>query len=180
MAIKAFSDSDYAGDRDKRLSVTGLIIYVLGAPVAWKSHAQRNVTLSSTEAEYVAVSEVCTEIIFIRQVLNFMGIVVDYPILVFVDNIGAIYLASNSATSQRSRHIDVRYHYVREYVEDGTVKIVFVRSEDNDADVFTKNTSTAIYNEHTAKFMVDSKSENAGDEEEKGVTSRNGKGVGTK
>jgi hypothetical protein len=64
-------------------------------------------------------------------------------------------------------------------VEESTVKIILMRSEKSDADVFTKNPSTTIYDKHTAKLMVDSKSENAGDESEKGVTSRNGKGVGT-
>jgi Reverse transcriptase (RNA-dependent DNA polymerase) len=154
-AICAYCDSDYAGDRDQRISVTGFVIYVLGAPVAWKSHAQRNVTLSSTEAEYVAVSEVCAEILFLRQVIEFLGMQVVLPIIVRVDNIGAIYLATNSTTGQRTRHIDVRYHFVREYVEEGTVKIIFVRSAENDADIYTKNTSAGLYDKHTAKYMVD-------------------------
>jgi hypothetical protein len=131
------------------------VIYVLGAPVAWKSHAQRNVTLSSTEAEYVAVSEVCAEILFVRQIITFLGTEVALPIIVKVDNIGAIYLATNSTTSQRTRHIDVRYHFVREYVQDGTVKIIFVRSAENDADIYTKNTSAGLFDKHTAKYMVD-------------------------
>ena len=95
--------------------------------------------LSSTEAKYVAVSEVCTEILFIKQVLEFLGVKIAYPIVVNVDNIGAIYLAKNETMGQRTKHIDVRHHFVREYIEDGIVKIVFIRSEDNMADPFTKN-----------------------------------------
>lgn len=107
--------------------------------------------------------------------MTFLGIVVNLPIIVNVDNIGAIYLANNSSTNQRTRHIDVRYHFVREYVEEGTVKIVFVQSKENIADIFTKNTSAATYLKHSAKFMTELTEE--GDIHEDIMTSRNGKGV---
>jgi len=151
--MKAFCDSDYAGDKDTRISVTGFVIYVMGALIAWRSRGQKSVTLSSSEAEYVALSEVCTEIMFMKQILDFLKVEVKLPIVVHVDNVGAIYLASNATTSQRTRHIDVRYHFVRDYVEDGIVKIVFVRSEDNDADAFTKNVGKETYSRHTSKYM---------------------------
>jgi hypothetical protein len=154
-SMVAFCDSDYAGDRDKRVSVTGFIIYISNVPVSWRSKAQRGVTLSSSEAEYVAVSEVCAEVLFIKQVLEFLGVQVVLPIEIMVDNIGAIFLANNYTMSQRTRHIDIRYHFVREYIEDGTVIIKFVRSEDNDADIFTKNLGTQLYHKHSSKFMDD-------------------------
>jgi hypothetical protein len=151
--LKAFCDSDYCGDREKRLSVTGFIIYLLGAPIAWKSKAQRSVSLSVTEAEYIAISEVCAEIMFVKQVLEFLQVVVKLPIVVNVDNVGAIFLANNASTSQRTKHVDVRYHYVREFVEDGVVLVQFVKGEDNDADPFTKNLGGEPYDKHTGKFM---------------------------
>ena len=151
--MKAFCDSDFAGDKDTRISVTGFVIYVMGALISWRSRGQKSVTLSSSEAEYVALSEVCAEIMFIKQVLEFLKMKVELPIVVHVDNVGAIYLASNATTSQRTRHIDVRYHFVRDYVEDGVVQIVFVRSEDNDADMFTKNVSKEVYKRHMEKYM---------------------------
>jgi hypothetical protein len=149
----AFSDSDYSGDRDLRLSVTGYVIYLMGVAVAWASRAQRNVTLSSTEAEYVAVSEVCREILFVAQVMEFLGLTVKRPIVVRVDNVGAIYLANNQTTSQRTKHVDVRYHFVREYIEDGTVEIIFVKSKDNDADIFTKNLDGEAFWRHADKLL---------------------------
>ena len=124
--MKAFCDSDFAGDKETRISVTGFVIYVMGALISWRSRGQKSVTLLSSEAEYVALSEVCAEIMFIKQVLEFFKVKVELPIVVNVDNVGAIYLASNATTSQRMRHIDVRYHFVRDYVEDGVVQIVFV------------------------------------------------------
>ena len=91
--IVAYCDSDYAGDPDTRISVTGYGIYIGTCLASWKSRGQKSVTLSSTEAEYVAVSEVCTEIIFIKKILEFLEITIDYPITVNCDNVGAIFLA---------------------------------------------------------------------------------------
>ena len=148
-----FSDSDYSGDRATRLSITGFIIYVLGVAVSWKSKAQRSVTLSSTEAEYVALSETSAEIMFLKQVLEFLGFEVKYPIVVHVDNMGAIYLANNQTTGVRTKHVDVRYHFVREFIEDGVVKIVYVKTDENCADMFTKNLSQKQFHYHATKYL---------------------------
>ena len=153
-SLKAFCDSDFAGNSDGRVSVTGFCVYVFDKLISWKSHAQKNVTLSSTEAEYVAMSELCGEILFVKSILEFLGVKMELPILVNCDNIGAIYLAHNAKTSQRTKHIDVKYHFVREYVEDGMIKVVFVKSEENDADIWTKNVKSDIFKKHTEKFMT--------------------------
>ena len=89
----------------------------------------------------MAVSEVATEILFIKSMLEFLGVKVELPIEVNVDNVGAIYLSKSATTSNRTRHIDTRYHFVREYIDDGVLKVVFVKSEDNHADIMTKNLS---------------------------------------
>ena len=74
------SDGDYAGDKDNRLGITGYCIYVNICLILWKSRAQRSHTLSSTEAEYVALSEICTEILFVQMIMEFLGQSVEYPI----------------------------------------------------------------------------------------------------
>ena len=153
--LRAFCDSDWAGNKDNRRSITGYCVYFQGCLVAWKSRAQKNVTLSSSEAEYVAISEVCTEIMFVKMILSFMGVEVRRPITVNCDNVGAIFLGHNAKASARTKHIDIRYHFIREHVIDGIVEIVFVRSEENDADIFTKNVSRATYDKHSSKFMKD-------------------------
>jgi hypothetical protein len=155
--IEAYSDSDYAGDRDLRLSVSGFIIYVCGNPISWRSKAQRNVTLSSSEAEYVAVSEVCMEVMFVKQILEFLQVKLKLPINILVDNVGAMFLTENQSVSQRTCHIDVRYHFIRNYVEDGIVQVNFVRSEHNDADVFTKNLGSDAFKRHVSKFIGSTK-----------------------
>ena len=98
--------------------------------------------------------EVTTEILFVRNVLEFLGVKVAYPVVVRVDNMGAIFIANNEGMGQRTKHIDMKHHFVREHVEDGILKIVYVQSEENDADVFTKNLSGELHGKHTGKFMV--------------------------
>ena len=82
-----------------------------------------------------------------------MGIEIELPITIRCDNVGAIYLANNHSTSQRTKHIDIRTHFVREYIEDGIIKIIFITSEDNDADIFTKNTSEELFIKHSSKNL---------------------------
>jgi hypothetical protein len=99
--LEGISDSEYASDKDTRISVYGYILYFCGAPIAWKSKAGKSVTLSSTEAEYFALSEIAKEAIFVKQVVDSMGLNLVYPITIKVDNIGAIYLAKPVAPQHR-------------------------------------------------------------------------------
>jgi hypothetical protein len=151
--LKVFSDSDWAGDPETRISVTGFIVYLQNVPVCWRSKAQRGVTLSSSEAEYVAMSEAVKEIRFIYFILKDLGIEVELPIVVKSDNVGALFMSQNSSTGVRSRHVDTRYHFIRENVEDGIVKVEFVNSSENDSDIFTKNVSQDTYERHASKFL---------------------------
>ena len=82
------------------------------------------------------------------------------PIKVHVDNIGAIYLAKKATTSNKTKHVDTRYHFVREYIEKGEVVIEFVRSEENDSDIMTKNLGEEAYWKHASKLIIDAKMAN--------------------
>ena len=132
------------------------MLCVRGAPISWRSEAQRTVTLSSTEAEWIAASEAMREVIFVLQLLESMMLHVELPVIVYVDNMGAIFMSNNNSTSTRTKHVDVRTKFVTQHVEDGTVKVVFVKSENNDADLFTKNLSSVLLNEHSRKMIMDS------------------------
>ena len=144
-ALKALSDSDFASDKETRISVFGYIIYLCGIPIAWRSKRMKSVVLSTTEAEYMALSEVVKELQFIVQLLQTMNVEVELPITVRVDNVGAIQLSKNQTTSDRTKHIDIRTSFVKEYQEDGKIIIKFVKSEDNEADIFTKHTTNVIF-----------------------------------
>ena len=82
------------------------------------------------------------------MILEFLSEKIEYPITVYCDDVGAIYLAN------RTKHVDTRTRFVRHYIEDRTIKIKFVRSEDNDAYIFTKNSTESTYNKHTSKFII--------------------------
>jgi len=125
----------------------------MGVAILWKSRLQRTVALSSTDTEYYALSECAKEIKFILQVLEGLGIQVQKPVIVHVDNIGAIFMSENVTATARTRHVDARYHFVREFIEEGNIKIVFVKSLDNHADVFTKNVNREIYEKHKQVFL---------------------------
>jgi hypothetical protein len=120
--------------------VFGWELYFMGALIAHKSMACRSFTLSSTEAEYYALSEVTKEVISAKQVLETMGIKFKLPIKIKVDNIGAIYLAKNFSLSQNTKHIDNPQHFFWEHQEEGTTDTTFVRLEANEAKILTKNT----------------------------------------
>ena len=154
-ALKALSDSDFASDKETRISVFGYIIYFCGIPIAWRSKGMKSVVLSTTEAEYMALSEVVKELKFIVQLLQTMNIEVKLPITVYVDNVGAIWLSNNRTTSDGTKHIDIRTAFVKEYQEDGKLIIKFVKSEENEADIFTKNTTNVIFSNHQKKLVWD-------------------------
>jgi hypothetical protein len=152
--MTVYTDSDWAGDKESRHSVSGYVMFLMGVPILWKSRSQKTISLSSSEAEYYALSEAAKEIKFIVQILNSIGIKITMPIVVRVDNVGAIFISENNTATSRTKHIDVRYHYVREFIEDGFIKIVFVRSADNKSDMFTKNISSDVYENHIDDFVI--------------------------
>jgi hypothetical protein len=125
--------------------------------------------LSSSEAEYVALSETVAEVLFVKQLLEFFDVAIEKPMTINVDNVGAIYMTNISSTSNRTKHVDIRYHFVREYIEDGEIKVVFVKSENNIADVFTKNVGSEVYVRHSSKFMSDLRNDLSPYHDRKGV-----------
>ena len=150
--MEALSDSDFANDKDTRYSAYGYIIFC-GIPVAWKSKSMKSVVLSPTEAEYVAVSEVVKEIKFLLQMLRSMEIKVPLPIKVQVDNVGEIWLANNSSVSERTKHVDLRAHFVRDMIKDEVIEINFVKSAENDSDIMTKNQQGQHYMYANSKLV---------------------------
>ena len=164
-ALKALSDSDFASDKETR-SIFGYIIYFCEMLIAWRSKGMKSVMLSTTEAEYMALSEVVKELKFIAQLLQTMNIEVELPITVYVDNVGAIWLSNNRTTSDRTKHIDIRTSFVKEYQEDGKIIIKFVKSEDNEADIYTKSTTNIIFQRHQKKFLWDKEEVNKEESQE--------------
>ena len=109
--------------------------------ISWNSRKQPTVALSSTEAEYLAVSSASQECIFLRGVLSDLGVVVKGATVIYEDNMGAIALTANPVLRKRTKHIDTRHHFIRELVKDGVVKLEHLGTNEMIADVLTKNLS---------------------------------------
>ena len=137
-SLSGFSDADWGGDRDSRRSTTGFVFMLNGGPVAWQSRLQSSVALSSLEAEYMAMSEATKECIWLRRLLSNLGHEQREKTPLKVDNQSALSLAENPEFHTRSKHIDIRYHFVREAEVKGAVNLQYVASEENMADVLTK------------------------------------------
>jgi hypothetical protein len=122
--------------------------------MSWKSKSGKSVTLSSTEAEYFAISEVAKEVLFAKQVLESIGVKLVYPIIIKCDNVGAIYLSNNYSVGQQTKHIDTRTHFFKEFIEDDIMKIKFVPTDENDSDFLTKNGTEQVH-ERGTNMMID-------------------------
>ena len=148
LRIVAFTDSDYANGEDRK-SVTGGVVTLGGTPTSAMSKTQAIVSLSSTEAEYIALSTVAQEVLFQSQILDeLIGDQHIKPSVIFEDNLGAIYLTKNSQISQRTKHIDVRHHFIRGLINNKVLDIKFVKSRMNTSDIMTKNVKEDLFLKH--------------------------------
>ena len=138
MKIRAFSDSDWAGCQDTRRSVTGFCVFIGDSMISWKSKKQSIVSRSSTEAEYRAAAIATTEIIWLHHLLSNFGIHQNEPTLLFCDNESAVKLAYNHTFHERTKHIEIDCHFVRDRIVDKTLKLLLIRTTHQLADIFTK------------------------------------------
>ena len=152
--LKVFADADYASKATDRRSVSGGAIMCGGACVCWFSRyvgfpGRRNVSLSTSEAEYVAHGDAVKELLFLRQVWHFMSPGKGMPCFsIFEDNQGAVQLSQNPVSNSNSKHIDVRHHVLRELVRQGDVSVSHVPSEYHHADILTKALASDLFVVH--------------------------------
>lgn len=136
--LTACTDSDWASDPNTRCSQTGFFLKLASGIFSWQSRAQKTVALSSTEAEYMALSDCSCQVIWICNLLGEVGYQFGL-IHICGDNQGSIFMGSSPVTETRLKHIDIRYHYIREVVESKLVEVFYIDDNDNPADMFTKN-----------------------------------------
>ena len=164
-----WSDSDYAGDLDRRRSRSGYVFYAWGGPVSYSSALQGCVALSSCQAEYQAACEAAKEAIWLIRVCNDLGYQDvsiethskltqkeyegEKPLTIFEDNTGCIELSKNPVHHKRSKHIETKYHYVRDEVLKGTIKLVKCHTDDNISDIYTKVLDKAVFERHRDKLV---------------------------
>jgi hypothetical protein len=141
LSLTAFCDSDWAGDPETRRSTTGFIVMIGGGPVSWSTRQQKTVAISTTEAEYMAGVEVVKEIKWIKQLLLDLGQEETSTKIssIFCDNQGAIALTKNPGHHARTKHIDVKHHFIRQEQENRVVNFKYTPTNKQAADMMTKN-----------------------------------------
>jgi hypothetical protein len=135
--LEAYVDADWAS-QPHRHSMSGYVVLLNGGPVAWSSRKQPIIALSTAEAEYIALTTVVREVLYLQLLINELYEPMDLPTPVYCDNQAAIAIATNNKFHSRTKHIDLRYHFVRAHVKNGTFDLRYCPTEDNIADAFTK------------------------------------------
>ncbi|XP_056165613.1 secreted RxLR effector protein 161-like [Syzygium oleosum] len=140
-----FTNSDYAGDMDDRKSTSGYVFMLGSGAVSWCSKKQPIVTLSTTEAEFVAATSSACQAIWLRKILGELQFKQEDATTIYCDNSSAIKLSKDPVLHGMSKHIDVKYHFLRDLMKDKVIELVFCRSEDQLADLFTKPLKLSAY-----------------------------------
>ena len=136
--LTGYSDADFASDVATRRSTTGYSFCIAGGIVTWSSQRQKLVSLSTTESEYIAAATAAKEAAWLRALLNGIGQQRKKPTMLYVDNQSAIRLVRKPKFHKRTKHVDIKYHYIREKVENREIEVVFTPTEHQLADMFTK------------------------------------------
>ena len=134
----AFTDADWAGDVGDRKSTSGYLFCISGGPVSWRSKKQSTVALSTAEAEYVALSSAAQECVWMRRLNSELGNSQGEPTTIMEDNQSCIAMAKSPQQHGRSKHIDIKHHFVRELVENETIKLKYCPTKEMIADILTK------------------------------------------
>ncbi|CAB0012102.1 unnamed protein product [Nesidiocoris tenuis] len=153
--IDGFSDADWASDRQSRKSTSGFVAFHCGNPIAWSSRKQACVALSTMEAEYVSACSAAQELVNLRGLLSeFVGKRV-IEIVLHVDNTSAINMIKTSENSKRGKHIDIRYHYIKDLFAQNVIAVEYVNTDSNIADLFTKSLARVKFNKFSSLAFND-------------------------
>jgi hypothetical protein len=157
--LKAFVDADFASDSLDYKSITGYIIFYNGSIISWTSKKQKSVTLSSTESEFIALTDVAKELLWIQPIYHFLGIqnITDCTIIM-EDNLPVINLALNQQTKGRTKHLNVKVKFIAQLIEEKIFRIEKVTSANNCADQMTKAQGKTLFLKQRNFYMVEKSS----------------------
>jgi len=156
LQLTGWSDSDYASDQDSRRSTTGYLFLLNGGPISWSSHRQQTVALSTTQAEYMAASDAVKESLWLRTLLFSLLLRPIDPISINIDNQSVIRLIKNPEFHKRTKHIDIRFHFIREKFENGEINISYIHTSNQLADILTKALPRDTFLKHRSTIMMSS------------------------
>ena len=152
--LYAYTDADWAGCPDTRRSTSGFAIYLGDNLISWSSKRQQTVSRSSAEAEYKGIANAVAETCFLRNLLLELHCPIRTATIVYCDNVSSVYLSSNPVKHQRTKHVEIDLHFVREKVAIGQVKVIHVPSSLQYADIFTKGLPTTLFNDFRYSLNV--------------------------
>ena len=137
LSLASFSDSDWVGNADDRKSITGGCFYVGANLVTWMSKKQNSVSLFTAETEYIAARSCYSQLLWMKKVLTYYGISQD-TMVVYCDNSSAIDISKNPIQHSKIKHIEIRYHFIRDLIERRIVCLKYIPTKRQNADIFTK------------------------------------------
>ena len=149
-----YVDVDYGGDLDSRRSCSGHVFIQAGGPTSWGTQYQPTVALSTTEAEYMALTRAMKQILWMYSAMDEIGYPQPRPGILWNDNAGAVLLSKNTKHNARVKHIDIRYHYIRERISDGDIDVRHIPSTENLADMLTKPLSRVTHEKHCISLRL--------------------------
>lgn len=147
-ALEVFTDADWANDTSDRRSISGCVFKVLGCTVGWITRKQKTVSLSSTEAELNALCVAACHQMWMVRLLNDLGCEPVEPTVFYEDNQSTIRIAENSKEFGRLKHVDVKLHFLKDLVHNGRIRLEYLRSENQPADIMTKGLPVGAFRRH--------------------------------
>jgi hypothetical protein len=143
--LSGYIDSDFAGNLDDRKSTSGHVFQLGTNLISWESKKQPIISISSAEAEYVATTSTSCQVVWLRRILKDMSHTEKDPTPIFYDNTSAISLSKNHGFHKKSKHIDTRFHFIRELVNNGDIALQFHGTRDQLVDIFTKPLGKSVF-----------------------------------
>ena len=152
--VCAYADADWANNKGDRRSITGWVAKLSGDAISWASKKQRTVALSTCEAELYAEAAAIQEVLWLRGILKELGLGTTVGSLVHGDNQSAIAVSKNGIKGERTKHVDIKYHFITETVERGEVTLKWVPTTEQHADIFTKALAAPVFEHFRRQLMT--------------------------